>query len=177
MCLCLTKQSSSHLAHHVSHAVVVVSLLDFFCTLHSHSKFDFLIVPFTWRLPLRRSTTRSDVWPLGYEPNDLAELNNTEVTPMFFHRPSVTSASILLRVLLLPLLNRIWTMSRYGTCWLHHCTYRREKQVQTDDKFITPAQRKLCVKFMSFPSKCRETCSCVLTQKKVESRISLRQRR
>ena len=27
----------------------------------------------------------------GYEPNDLIEMNNTEVTPIFFHRPSVTS--------------------------------------------------------------------------------------
>ena len=27
----------------------------------------------------------------GYEPNDLIEMNNTEVTPMFFHRPCVTS--------------------------------------------------------------------------------------
>ena len=29
--------------------------------------------------------------PAGYEPNDLTEMNNTEVTPMFFHRPSMTS--------------------------------------------------------------------------------------
>ena len=27
----------------------------------------------------------------GYEPNDLTEMNNTEVTPIFFHKPSVTS--------------------------------------------------------------------------------------
>ena len=26
-----------------------------------------------------------------FEPNDLIEMNNTEVTPIFFHRPSVTS--------------------------------------------------------------------------------------
>ena len=31
--------------------------------------------------------------PAGYEPNDLIEVNNTEVTPIFFHRPSVTSTS------------------------------------------------------------------------------------
>ena len=29
--------------------------------------------------------------PTGYEPTDLTEMNNTEVTPMFFHRPSMTS--------------------------------------------------------------------------------------
>ena len=27
----------------------------------------------------------------SYEPNDLVEMNNTEVTPIFFQRPSVTS--------------------------------------------------------------------------------------
>ena len=27
----------------------------------------------------------------SYEPNDLTEMNNTELTPIFFHRPSVTS--------------------------------------------------------------------------------------
>ena len=29
--------------------------------------------------------------PTGFEPNDLTEMNNTEGTPMFFHRPSMTS--------------------------------------------------------------------------------------
>ena len=27
----------------------------------------------------------------GYEPKDLMEVNDTEVSPMFFHRPSMTS--------------------------------------------------------------------------------------
>ena len=27
----------------------------------------------------------------GYEPNDFVEMNNTEVTPIFVHRPCVTS--------------------------------------------------------------------------------------
>ena len=48
-CLCLIKQSSSHVARHVSRAVFVVLLLDLFCTFHSHSKSDVLLVPFTWR--------------------------------------------------------------------------------------------------------------------------------
>ena len=51
---------------------------------------------------------------------------------------------------------------------------RRKGRPNTSSSLL---QRKLCVKFTSFPSKCRETCSCVLTLKKVESRISLRQRR
>ena len=38
-------------------------------------------------------------------------------------------------------------------------------------------QRKLSVKFVSLPRKCRETCRNVRTQKKVESRNTFRQRR
>ena len=50
LCLCLIRQPSSRLARHVTCAVDVVLLLDLFCTFHSHSKSDLLlIVPFTWR--------------------------------------------------------------------------------------------------------------------------------
>ena len=67
MSVCVsTKHPSSHLGRHVSRAVVVVPLLDLSCTFHSHSNPDFLIVPFTWRWPLRRSTIWSDVWPIGW---------------------------------------------------------------------------------------------------------------
>ena len=59
-----TKHPSSHLPRHVSRAVVVVPLLDLFCAFHSHSKCDSLIVHVTRWWPLRRSATRSDVWPL-----------------------------------------------------------------------------------------------------------------
>ena len=51
---------------------------------------------------------------------------------------------IQLRALRLPLLNRIWMMSKYGRCWLHRCTYRREKQVPTDHEFITPSEKTQC---------------------------------
>ena len=64
LCLCLIKQSSSHLARHVLCSVVVVPLIDLFCKFQSHSKSDFFT--FTRRPPLRRSTTRSDVWPIGW---------------------------------------------------------------------------------------------------------------
>ena len=74
-------------------------------------------------------------FPTCYEPNDLTEMINTEGTPIFFHRPSMTSTYDSAESIATPLLNRIWTMSKCGTCWLHHCTYRREKQVQTDHKF------------------------------------------
>ena len=54
------------------------------------------------------------------EPSDLTEMNNTEVTPIFFQRPSVTSTCESAESIA-TLLNRIWTISKYGTCWLHHC--------------------------------------------------------
>ena len=120
-------------------------LLDLLCTFLSHSKSSFLIV-------LRRSTTRSDVWPTGWaelayscEPTISLKWTTTQRLP----RSSSTDRawrrrSILLRASRLLLLNRIWTMSKYGTCWLHHCTYRKEKQVQTDHKFITRTEKTLC---------------------------------
>ena len=42
---------------------------------------------------------------------------------------------ILLRALRRPLLNRMWTMSKFVLCWLHHCTCRSEKQMRTDRKY------------------------------------------
>ena len=35
-------------------------------------------------------------------------------------------------------------MREFVLCWLHHCTYRREKQVQTDNEFITSTEKTLC---------------------------------
>ena len=32
-------------------------------------------------------------------------------------------------------------MSNLVLCWLHHCTYRSEKQVQNDRKFITLTEK------------------------------------
>ena len=51
---------------------------------------------------------------------------------------------ILLGALRLSLLNRLWTMMRYGICWLHRCTYRREKQVLTDHEFMTLSEKTQC---------------------------------
>ena len=39
---------------------------------------------------------------------------------------------------------RTWTMSKFVLCWLHHCTYRSEKQVQNDHKFITLYEKTWC---------------------------------
>ena len=49
-----------------------------------------------------------------------------------------------LRALRHPLLNPIWTMTKFGICWRHRCTYRREKQVLTDHEFITLSKKTQC---------------------------------
>ena len=91
--------------------------------------------------------------------------NRCSFTDRVWHR-----LVILLRALLLSFLKRIWMMSEYWRCWLHHCTYRRE--ASADRSSLSFLQRKLSVNFISLPSEFGETCRSVLTQKKVESRIT-----
>ena len=84
---------------------------------------------------------------------------------------------IQLRAFRRTLLNRIWMMSKYEICWLHRCTYGRERSICRPITSLSLLQTKLRVKFISLPRKCRETCRNALTQKKVESRNTFRQRR
>ena len=86
---------------------------------------------------------------------------NTEVTPIFFHRPCATSTYDSAE-------NDIRDM-------LASPLYLQEREAFADQPRVYHSHRKLCVKLITFPSKRGETCSDVLTQKKVESRISLRQ--
>ena len=51
---------------------------------------------------------------------------------------------IQLRALRHLLLNRIWTMTKFGICWRHRCSYRMEKQVLTDHEFITLPTKTQC---------------------------------
>ena len=125
------------------------------------------------RMCLSASCTRLQV----FEPNDLTEMNNTQVTPMIFHRPSMTATyDSAERVATLPP-ESIWMMNNYGICWLHRCTYRRERSRCRPITSLSLLQRKLSVKFISLPRKCRETSRSILTRKKVESRDTFRQRR
>ena len=83
---------------------------------------------------------------------------------------------ILLKALLLALKNLIWTMSKIrGMLASPLHTGERSKRRATTS--LSLLQSQLCVMLITFPSKCGETCSYALTQKNVESRISLRQRR
>ena len=40
--------------------------------------------------------------------------------------------------------NRTWTISNFVLCWLHHSTYRSEKQERNDHKFITLHEKNWC---------------------------------
>ena len=92
---------------------------DHTCADPSHSSFG----------PLPETTS-----PTGYcEPNNLIEDNSTVIKPMYFHKSSMTSTFDTSESSATRLLNPIWTMMiKFGICWLHRCTYRREKQVLTD---------------------------------------------
>ena len=76
----------------------------------------------------------------GYEPNNLTVENNSEMAPTLFQGGSACSASTLLphpwgRTVMT---HKLWE------CWLHHCTHRREKQVQTRHESITLLEKVLC---------------------------------
>ena len=143
---------SPHLAQHVARALVVVSFtLEHDLTFHMHSSptcyptiFQTLIdVYFTLRFIHRMSL--SAPWAKRTRPQVMSPRISLKRTPLCWsNRHSSTDRVwrrllIQLRALRLTLLNRIWMMRKYGTCWLHRCTYRREKQVPTDHSFITPS--------------------------------------
>ena len=109
----------------------------------------------------------------GYEPKDLIEVNDTEVTPTLFHRPSMTSTYDSAQSIATPPLEADLDDEQIKAM-LASPLYRqeREKQVQTN-QLVYHSDRENSVSSSSRG----ETCSSVLTQEKVESRISLRQRR
>ena len=135
-------------------------------------------VHFTQRFILRRSIEcvfrplAETHPPTGYEPKDLSEEDNSIlVKPMFFHRPSKTSTFDSAESIATRLLDRVGMMSEYGICWLHRLYLQeRERSKCRPITSLSLLQRKLSVKFISLPRKCRETCRNVLTKKKVESR-------
>ena len=108
----------------------------------------------------------------------LCRLNRFSSTDRLRHR-----LMILLKASGLPLLNRIWTMSKYGPCWLHHCTYRREKQVLTDHEFTTPQEKTPCQVHLTFervwrnPQRTGKPVALFSNKRDVESRSTFRKRR
>ena len=106
----------------------------------------------------------------GFEPSDLAEKDDLCVKPLFFHRSSITSTYDSAESIATPPPESDLDDAKFGICWLHHCTCRREKQVRTDHKFITLQVEKLSVKFISSSEEYGEPRRVVFKQKKIESR-------
>ena len=83
--------------------------------------------------------------PTSYEPNYLTEVNNAKgYTDILPQTDRDVDFLIQLRAVRLPFLNRIWKMNKNGTCWLHHCTHRTEKQVLTNHEFVTLSEKTQC---------------------------------
>ena len=115
--------------------------------------------------------------PTGYEPNDLNEMNNTEVTPVFFHRPSMTSTYDSAGSIATPPLESDFDVEQLRDM-LASPLYLQDRKLSADrSRVYHSCIQKLSVMFISRPSKCGETCSCVLTPKEVESRNTLGWRR
>ena len=98
-------------------------------------------------------------------------MNNTEVTLIFFHRPSVTSTyDSAESIATLPPESDL-DDEQIRNMLASPLVPTGERSKCRPTTILSLLQRKLCVKFITFPSKRGETCSCVLTIKKVESRI------
>ena len=110
--------------------------------------------------------------PTGYEPTDLAEEDTSMlVKPTIFHRPSMTSTSDSAESLATHPPESDLDDEEIRNM-LASPLYLQEGEASADRSLVYHSFR-----FISFQNKCGETCRGVLTQKKVESRISLRQRR
>ena len=160
----LAKQSSSHRAQHVARALVVGflhtrALLHFPHALQSDLLSDHL--PDLRCCPLYMEKYFARIHRMFLSPSPPSWLNRTRTQvmspkislnrtpPYWSNRCSSTDReklrlAILLRALRLSLMCRIWTMSKFVLCWLHHFTYRREKQVPTDHEFVTPSEKTQC---------------------------------
>ena len=101
----------------------------------------------------------------GYEPNDLIEMNNTGVTPTFFHRPSVTSTCNSAESIATPPPESDLDDEHKRD---NTCAYWRKKQVQTNHEFITPTKKTLCQSHHVFEQARRDLQLCSHTQ---ESRV------
>ena len=111
--------------------------------------------------------------PTGDQPNDLTEMNNTEFTPMFFFRASMTSTYDSAESIATPL---TWI----GFGWWALTGYAGFTTLLTGERgkcwpitSLWLQLRKVSVKFVSLPNRCTGTCSSVLPQKKVESRVHI----
>ena len=145
--------------------------------LHPHCSLHMEMTTATIHITMRLSAH----WLNRKYPQVMSQTISLKWTVQRAHRCSSTDWAwhrllIQLRALRPPLLNRIWMMSNYGICWLSPL-YLQDRGKCRPITSLSLLQWKLSVKFISLPNRCRETCSSVLTQKKVESRVTFRERR
>ena len=96
--------------------------------------------------------------PASYEPKDLTEEDSSILV-----KPDSPSKI------------GFWTMSKHGTCWLYHCTCKREKHVPTDHEFTTPSEKTQCQVHLN-PEKVQEPAA-MLSHKRKSSQETLSYRR
>ena len=104
-------------------------------------------------------------------------MNNTEVTPMFFHRPSVTSTYDAAESIATSPPQSDLDDEQIRDMLASPLAPTGERSRCRPTTSLSLLKRKLCVKLITFPSKRGETCSSVLTQKNIESRSTFRQGR
>ena len=203
-CCVHKKHVSSHLAQHGTQYTFPddSAITEHFVTSHLHYNPPFdqtsngtSAVFFIWRdLPLRRSNKSvfRYPWPICtrlqvmsskilQKRTILCRLNRYSSTDRVWHR-----LMFLLKASRLSLLNRIWTMSKYGPCWLHQSVFTGERSKCWPITSLSLHKRKVSVKFISLSREHGETRSegeygetrcAVFKQKEVESRSTFRQRR
>ena len=92
---------------------------------------------------------------------------------MFFHRPSMTSTCGPAESIATPPPESDLDDEQLRDM-LASPLYLQERSKCRSITSLSLQQRKLSVKFISLPSQSRETCSSILTQEKVESRVTFR---
>ena len=138
-----TQQASSHFARHVARAVFVVPLHYFISTLHSHVKSD----DPQPRVTLCHLAESNALWKVT-SPAISCEMNSTEATPMFLHRPSVMSIQ-----------NSAVFLSRIGFGrWaikdmLASPMYFQDREANADQPRVITLLQRLRVKLITFPIK------------------------
>ena len=97
----------------------------------------------------------------GYEPNDLTEMNNTEVNPMFFHRPSMASTHDSTESIATPHEADL-DDEQFLAGFTNVLT--GERQVPTDHECITLTEKTQCQVHLTFEQVQRDVQQCSHTE-------------
>ena len=112
----------------------------------------------------------------GYEPNNLIEMCNSEIMPIFVQRstcrvPTKNSGEDTIAT---PVGSEVDDAQIVGKLASPLYIHEREREASADRSRVYHSKRKFGVKFITLSTRCRRTCTGVLTQKKVKHRASFR---